>query len=56
MNNRLPKITEAIYEVFENTSGYDLTEFEGDTTFFEMGFGFVSADANCDRSEERVRC
>ena len=37
MNNRQPKITEAIYEVFENTSGYDLTEFDGDTTFFEMG-------------------
>jgi amino acid adenylation domain-containing protein len=37
MNNRQPKITEAIYEVFENTSGYDLTEFDADTTFFEMG-------------------
>ena len=28
MNDRQPKITEAIYEVFENTSGYDLTEFD----------------------------
>ena len=37
MSNRQPKITEAIYEVFENTSGYDLTEFDADTTFFEMG-------------------
>jgi amino acid adenylation domain-containing protein len=35
--SRLPQITQSIYEVFENTSGYDLTEFEGDTTFFEMG-------------------
>ena len=35
--SRLPNITEAIYNVFEDTSGYDLTEFEGDTTFFEMG-------------------
>ena len=26
-----------ISSVFENTSGFDLSEFEGDTTFFEMG-------------------
>ncbi len=37
MNQRRTNITQSIYEVFENTSGYDLTEFEGDTTFFEMG-------------------
>lgn len=35
--SRIANITQAIYEVFENTSGYDLAEFEGDTTFFEMG-------------------
>ena len=35
--SRIPNITTAIHDVFENTSGFDLSEFEGDTTFFEMG-------------------
>ena len=35
--SRIPNIVSAINDVFENTSGFDLTEFEGDTTFFEMG-------------------
>ena len=35
--SRLPTIVYSIHEVFENTSGFDLSEFEGDTTFFEMG-------------------
>ncbi|QEG22143.1 type I polyketide synthase [Mariniblastus fucicola] len=34
---RIPNIVTAINEVFENTSGFDLSEFDGDTTFFEMG-------------------
>lgn len=35
--SRLPNIIEALNGVFESTSGFDLTEFETDTTFFEMG-------------------
>ena len=35
--NRLPKIIDSIKEVFENSSGFDLNEFEDETTFFEMG-------------------
>ncbi len=35
--SRTPNLISAIQDVFENTSGFDLTEFEGDTTFFEMG-------------------
>ena len=35
--SRIPNITSAIHDVFENTSGFDLSEFDGDTTFFEMG-------------------
>ena len=35
--SRIPNITAAIHDVFENTSGFDLSEFDGDTTFFEMG-------------------
>ena len=35
--SRIPNIIAAIQDVFENTSGFDLSEFEGDTTFFEMG-------------------
>ena len=35
--NRIPGITASIKEIFENTSGFDLDEFDGDTTFFEMG-------------------
>ncbi len=35
--SRIPAIVTAIESVFENTSGFDLTEFDGDTTFFEMG-------------------
>ena len=35
--NRLPKIIENIKEVFEDSSGFDLDEFEQETTFFEMG-------------------
>ena len=36
--SRKSNIIDAINEVFETSSGYDLTEFETDTTFFEMGF------------------
>ena len=35
--SRIPNIVSAIKDVFENTSGFDLNEFDGDTTFFEMG-------------------
>ena len=35
--SRIPNITNAIKEVFEDTSGFDLNDFDGDTTFFEMG-------------------
>ena len=35
--SRIPNIINAIKGVFENTSGFDLDEFDGDTTFFEMG-------------------
>lgn len=35
--SRIPNIVAAIHDVFENTSGFDLSEFDGDTTFFEMG-------------------
>ncbi|MFK8115406.1 MAG: amino acid adenylation domain-containing protein [Rubripirellula sp.] len=35
--SRKPNLIQAINEVFESTSGFDLTEFETDTTFFEMG-------------------
>lgn len=35
--SRIPNIIAAIKDVFENTSGFDLDEFDGDTTFFEMG-------------------
>ena len=35
--SRIPRITASIVDVFESTSGFDLNEFEGDTTFFEMG-------------------
>ena len=35
--NRIPNIITVINEVFENTSGFELDEFDGDTTFFEMG-------------------
>ncbi|MEM9942235.1 MAG: aminotransferase class III-fold pyridoxal phosphate-dependent enzyme [Planctomycetota bacterium] len=35
--NRVPEIVKAIQTIFEETSGFDLTEFEGNTTFFEMG-------------------
>ena len=35
--SRIPNIVNAINEVFENTSGFELDEFDGDTTFFEMG-------------------
>ncbi len=35
--SRIPNIIRTIKSVFENTSGFDLNEFEGDTTFFEMG-------------------
>ena len=35
--SRISNIIIAIQEVFESTSGFDLTAFEGDTTFFEMG-------------------
>ncbi|MEM9411979.1 MAG: beta-ketoacyl synthase N-terminal-like domain-containing protein, partial [Planctomycetota bacterium] len=34
---RTDKITEVIHEVFESSSGIELSEFESDTTFFEMG-------------------
>lgn len=35
--SRIPSIVAAIKTVFENTSGFDLDEFDGETTFFEMG-------------------
>ena len=35
--SRIPTLVAKINEVFENTSGFDLTEFDVDTTFFEMG-------------------
>lgn len=35
--SRVPSIVSTIKAVFENTSGFDLDEFDGDTTFFEMG-------------------
>jgi amino acid adenylation domain-containing protein len=35
--SRIPNLVAAIHDVFENTSGFDLSEFDGDTTFFEMG-------------------
>lgn len=35
--SRIPTLVSKISNVFENTSGFDLGEFEGDTTFFEMG-------------------
>lgn len=35
--NRRPNIVEAVQRVFESTSGVDLTDFDGETTFFEMG-------------------
>ena len=34
---RLPKIIGSIKDVFEESSGFDLSEFEDETTFFEMG-------------------
>ena len=35
--SRIPAITTSIYNVFEECSGFELEEFDGDTTFFEMG-------------------
>ncbi|QDV63563.1 polyketide synthase [Crateriforma conspicua] len=35
--NRLPQLIERIHHVFENSSGFDVSEFSDDTTFFEMG-------------------
>jgi len=35
--SRKPKIVDVLNEVFEDTSGVDLAEFEIDETFFEMG-------------------
>ncbi len=35
--NRIPTIVTAIESVFEDTSGFELADFDGDTTFFEMG-------------------
>lgn len=35
--SRLPAIIASVQSVFENTSGFDLTDFDDDTTFFEMG-------------------
>ncbi|MEL6104639.1 MAG: aminotransferase class III-fold pyridoxal phosphate-dependent enzyme [Planctomycetota bacterium] len=35
--NRIHAIIESVQTVFENTSGFDLVDFDGDTTFFEMG-------------------
>ena len=35
--SRIPNLVLAINDVFESTSGFDLSEFETDTTFFEMG-------------------
>ena len=35
--SRIPNIVSSIHSVFENCSGFELCEFDGDTTFFEMG-------------------
>ena len=35
--SRIPNIVTSIHTVFENCSGFELSEFDGDTTFFEMG-------------------
>lgn len=35
--SRIPNLVQVIVDVFEDTSGCDLTEYDGDTTFFEMG-------------------
>ena len=35
--SRIPTIVTAIQNVFEDTSGFELADFDGDTTFFEMG-------------------
>jgi len=35
--SRIPTIVTAIESVFEDTSGFELSDFDGDTTFFEMG-------------------
>lgn len=35
--SRKPNLIQAINNVFESTSGFDLTEFETETTFFEIG-------------------
>ena len=35
--SRIPTLVAEIQEVFENTSGFDLNDFDNDTTFFEMG-------------------
>ena len=35
--SRIPNIVSSIHAVFENCSGFELSEFDGDTTFFEMG-------------------
>ncbi|HBE68363.1 MAG TPA: beta-ketoacyl synthase, partial [Planctomycetaceae bacterium] len=35
--SRIPNIVTSIEEVFENTSGFELGDFDSDTTFFEMG-------------------
>lgn len=35
--SRIPNIIKAIEGVFEDTSGFELSEFDNDTTFFEMG-------------------
>lgn len=35
--SRIPTLVSKINSVFENTSGFDLSDFEKDTTFFEMG-------------------
>jgi len=35
--SRIPNIVSSIHSVFENCSGFELSEFDGDTTFFEMG-------------------
>ena len=35
--SRIPNITASLYNVFEECSGFELNEFDGDTTFFEMG-------------------
>ena len=35
--SRIPNIKDSLYKVFEDCSGFELEEFDGDTTFFEMG-------------------